>query len=200
MPLACHAQSFAASRKGFRQPLSATKHWRGEIVSEKEIPMRFPRALAGIGLLAAMLPLAACDEYGPPPPPGSIGMLPPPPPPPPPGYYAPPPPPPGYYAPPPPPPPPPPGGAYYADRYYRDGPGYRERVLGPNDQVYAGRDGRYYCRRSDGTTGLIVGGLAGGVLGNILSPGRSGALGTLLGAGAGALAGRAIDRDNVRCR
>src|SRR3546814_3832862 len=55
-------------------------------------------------------------------------------------------------------------GGYYADRYYRDDPRYRERRLSRNDRVYRGRDGRYYCRRSDGTTGLIVGGLAGGVL------------------------------------
>jgi outer membrane lipoprotein SlyB len=66
--------------------------------------------------------------------------------------------------------------------------------------VYVGRDGRYYCKRDDGTTGLIVGGLAGGVLGNIIAPGGSKTLGTILGAGAGALAGRAIDRNDVRCR
>ncbi|WP_294044239.1 hypothetical protein [Sphingomonas sp.] len=54
---------------------------------------------------------------------------------------------------------------YYADRYYRDNPRYRERRLGSNDRVYVGQDGRYYCRRNDGTTGLIVGGIAGGALG-----------------------------------
>jgi len=92
------------------------------------------------------------------------------------------------------------GGTYYADRYYRDNPRYTERVLTDNDVVYVGRDGRYYCKRDDGTTGLIVGGLAGGVLGNIIAPGGSKTLGTILGAGAGALAGREIDRNNVRCR
>ena len=46
-----------------------------------------------------------------------------------------------------------------APRYYRDGR-YEERDLGRDERVYRGRDGRYYCRRSDGTTGLIVGGVA----------------------------------------
>ncbi|MGE5722714.1 MAG: hypothetical protein ACM3YM_09650, partial [Sphingomonadales bacterium] len=57
-------------------------------------------------------------------------------------------------------------GGYYADRYYRDDRRYREHYLTPDERIYRGRDGRYYCRRSDGTTGLIVGGIAGGVLGN----------------------------------
>lgn len=91
-------------------------------------------------------------------------------------------------------------GGYYADRYYRDDPRYRPRRLSRNDRVYAGQDGRYYCRRSDGTTGLIVGGLAGGVLGTAISPGGSGLLGALLGGAAGAAAGEAIDRNNVTCR
>ena len=89
---------------------------------------------------------------------------------------------------------------YYADRYYVDNRRYHERRLSANDRVYAGQDGRYYCRRSDGTTGLIVGGIAGGALGAALTSGRSEALGVLLGAAAGAAAGSAVDRDNVRCR
>lgn len=89
---------------------------------------------------------------------------------------------------------------WYADRYYRDDARYTERVLSPSDRVYVGQDGRYYCRRSDGSTGLIVGGLAGGVLGGLIAPGGSQTLGAILGAGAGALAGREIDRSNVRCR
>ncbi len=90
--------------------------------------------------------------------------------------------------------------AYYANDYYRDGRQYRERRLAANDRVYRGNDGRYYCRRDDGTTGLIIGALGGGVLGNIIAPGDSKLLGTILGGGAGALLGRSIDRDNVRCR
>lgn len=91
-------------------------------------------------------------------------------------------------------------GGYYADRYYRDDPRYRERRLSRNERIYRGQNGQYYCRRNDGTTGLIVGGVAGGVLGNVIAPGGSGLLGTVLGAAAGAAAGRAIERDQVRCR
>lgn len=80
--------------------------------------------------------------------------------------------------------------------HYRSGK-YRERALSRNDRIYKGRDGRAYCRRSDGTTGLVVGALGGGVLGNLVG---GGTLGTLLGAGGGALLGRSVDRGNVKCR
>lgn len=91
-------------------------------------------------------------------------------------------------------------GGYDADRYYSESRAQRERRLSNNERVYRGRDGRYYCRRSDGTTGLIVGAIAGGALGNMIAPGGSETLGTILGAGAGALAGQAIDRNEARCR
>jgi hypothetical protein len=94
-------------------------------------------------------------------------------------------------------------GGYDAGRYYRDHRRYRERRLSSNDRVYRGGDGRYYCRHDDGTTGLIVGGIAGGVLGNVIAPGGSETLGTILGAAGGAIAGRAIDKSDgkdVRCR
>ncbi|MHA6723358.1 glycine zipper 2TM domain-containing protein [Sphingomonas sp. RS2018] len=93
---------------------------------------------------------------------------------------------------------------YYADQYYVDNRRYRERQLSNNDRVYVGRDGRYYCRRNDGTTGLIVGGLAGGALGAAIAPGNSGLLGALLGGAAGAALGQSAERsnarNNVRCR
>jgi Ni/Co efflux regulator RcnB len=90
--------------------------------------------------------------------------------------------------------------AYYADDYYRDGRYYRERRLSYNDRIYRGRDGRYYCRRSDGTTGLIIGGLGGAVIGNSIAGGGSRTLGALLGGTAGALLGQSIDRGKVVCR
>ncbi|WBO22805.1 glycine zipper 2TM domain-containing protein [Sphingomonas abietis] len=82
-----------------------------------------------------------------------------------------------------------------ANSYHGGGRG--DRRLGRNDQVYRGHDGRYYCKRNDGTTGLVIGALGGGVAGNRLG---GGTLGTLLGAGGGALLGRSIDRGNVKCR
>ncbi len=87
---------------------------------------------------------------------------------------------------------------YFADRHYRAG-NYPVRALSASDPIYRGSDGRLYCKRSDGTTGLIIGGLSGGALGNILAPGDSKTLGTIAGAGIGALIGRAIDRGEVRC-
>lgn len=92
-------------------------------------------------------------------------------------------------------------GNYYADRYYRDGSYYQPRSLAYNDRVYRGQNGQYYCRRPDGTTGLIIGGLAGGALGNLIAPGGSKTLGTIIGAVGGGIAGRALDRSrSVTCR
>ncbi len=93
------------------------------------------------------------------------------------------------------------GGYWDAARHYRrDDRRYGPRRLGRNDRVYRGSDNRYYCRRDDGTTGLIVGGISGGVLGHIIAPGGSKTLGTIIGAGAGALIGRAIDDGDIVCR
>ncbi len=98
-------------------------------------------------------------------------------------------------------------GGYYADRYYRDNPRYRERQLSNNDRVYRGRDDRYYCRRSDGSTGLIVGGLGGAAAGAIIAQGDSKPLGAIIGAIGGAAVGAAVDsgnrgggRNGIRCR
>ncbi|WNO54394.1 glycine zipper 2TM domain-containing protein [Stakelama saccharophila] len=90
-------------------------------------------------------------------------------------------------------------GYYDASRYYRSGD-YQPRPLDKNDVVYRGSDGRYYCKRDDGTTGLIVGGLAGGVLGNIIAPGGSKTLGTIIGAAGGAIAGQQVDKGDVKCQ
>ncbi|WP_267394835.1 MULTISPECIES: hypothetical protein [unclassified Sphingomonas] len=80
---------------------------------------------------------------------------------------------------------------------YRSGGNHRARNLGRNDRIYKGRDGRAYCRRSDGTTGLVIGAVGGGLLANLVG---GGTLGTLAGAGGGALLGRSVDRGNVKCR
>lgn len=90
--------------------------------------------------------------------------------------------------------------AYYDPRRdYRAG-NYQERALTREDRIYRGSDNQYYCRRTDGTTGLIVGGAAGGILGNVIDGGRSRILGTLIGGAGGALLGRSIDQNQVRCR
>ena len=91
---------------------------------------------------------------------------------------------------------------YDASRDYRDDPRYTERQLSANDEVYRGSDGRYYCKRNDGTTGLIIGAVGGGVLGNVIDGGRQRAAGTLIGGALGALLGRSVEQNsaNVRCR
>jgi hypothetical protein len=88
---------------------------------------------------------------------------------------------------------------YYADRYYRDGSYYADRRLTRNDRIYRGQNGQYYCRRNDGTTGLIVGGAVGALLGRQIDRGGSRVVGTLIGGGTGALLGREIARGGLRC-
>ena len=88
---------------------------------------------------------------------------------------------------------------YYADNYYRAG-AYRPYQLQPDDRIYRGNDNRYYCRRGDGTTGLIIGAIGGGVLGNAIAPGGSKTLGSILGGTLGAILGNSIGSGNVTCR
>jgi Glycine zipper 2TM domain len=89
-----------------------------------------------------------------------------------------------------------------ATRYYRDDPRYtEERRLGASDEVYRGSDGRYYCRRSDGTTGLVVGAGVGALLGHSIDRHGERTTGTVVGGVLGALVGREVERSNdVRCR
>lgn len=91
-------------------------------------------------------------------------------------------------------------GGYHAERYYREDRRYREHPLTRNDRIYRGMDGRYYCRRSDGTTGLVVGAATGAIFGNVISRGDSKALGTILGAAVGGLLGQQLDGGELRCR
>lgn len=89
--------------------------------------------------------------------------------------------------------------ARYPERYYVADPRYQTRRLSRDDYIYRGSDNRYYCRRSDGTTGLIVGALAGGTLGNVIAPNGSKTVGSLLGGSLGAILGKELD-DGVECR
>ncbi|MEP9359209.1 hypothetical protein [Sphingomonas sp. KR3-1] len=81
---------------------------------------------------------------------------------------------------------------YFANRYYRDSRYYQPRTLTADDRVYRGSDRRYYCRREDGTTGLIA--IRGSTLDTGLRKGGSGLLGELGGMG------DAIARGRVTCR
>jgi hypothetical protein len=81
---------------------------------------------------------------------------------------------------------------------YRDKHEYRTTPNGI--RYWRGDDGRYYCKRSNGTTGLIVGAAAGALLGRAIDTRGERTTGTVLGAAAGALLGRQIERGEVRCR
>ena len=67
-------------------------------------------------------------------------------------------------------------------------------------RYWKGQDGRYHCRRSDGTTGLLVGAALGALLGRAVDTRGDRAVGTILGAAGGALIGREIERGRTRCR
>lgn len=68
-------------------------------------------------------------------------------------------------------------------------------------RYWRGDDGRYRCRRSDGTVGLIVGGAAGALAGRAIDTRGERTTGTVLGAAAGALLGREVDRGRkISCR
>ena len=88
------------------------------------------------------------------------------------------------------------GDRGYSDRGYRDSGRYDDRRY--DQRRYDDR--RYYSRsrRCNGSTGTIVGAIAGGLLGNAIAGRGDRTLGAVLGAGGGALAGRAVDRDGCR--
>ncbi len=85
------------------------------------------------------------------------------------------------------------------NRGYRDGR-YDQRV-NSNTRVWRDkRDGRYYCKKDNGTTGLLIGAGVGGLAGHEIAGRGDKTLGVILGAAGGALLGREIDRDKYRCR
>jgi len=88
----------------------------------------------------------------------------------------------------------------YRDGYYRGDRGYRRDYRG--NRGYRYRDN--YRRCSSGTTGTILGAVAGGLLGGEIGRGSSwrgrSTTGTIIGAGAGALLGREVDGGDCRGR
>ncbi len=89
----------------------------------------------------------------------------------------------------------------YRDRYYSGGNGYAEPVY-QNTQTWRGNDGRYYCKKKNGTTGLLVGGAAGALLGREIAGRGDNTLGMIIGGVGGALLGREVERKSGsrRCR
>ncbi|RNJ63269.1 MAG: glycine zipper 2TM domain-containing protein [Porphyrobacter sp. IPPAS B-1204] len=83
------------------------------------------------------------------------------------------------------------------DRRWRDNRRHQAR---DDRRYWQDRDGRWRCRRSDGTTGLVVGAVGGALLGRTIDTRGDRSLGTVLGGVAGGLLGREIDRGGARCR
>ncbi|MFM7403400.1 MAG: glycine zipper 2TM domain-containing protein [Erythrobacter sp.] len=71
---------------------------------------------------------------------------------------------------------------------------------GRRGDLWRGNDGRWRCRRADGTTGLLVGAAAGALLGRELDRRGDRTLSTILGAVGGGLLGREVERGRARCR
>jgi hypothetical protein len=96
----------------------------------------------------------------------------------------------------------------HRDRDYRDRYGHDTRYYGRNyhsepvyrdTRVWRGNDGRYYCRKKDGTTGLIVGAAVGALLGRSVDRYGDRTPGTLIGGALGALLGKKVDQ-GTSCR
>jgi hypothetical protein len=93
------------------------------------------------------------------------------------------------------------GDDWEPSRYYHDDPRAEERRLAADDEVYRGEDGRYYCRRSDGTTGLVIGAGVGALVGHGIDRRGERTTGTVVGGVLGALVGREVERNSdMRCR
>lgn len=74
------------------------------------------------------------------------------------------------------------------------------RRITRDSRIWRGKDGRYYCRRSNGTTGLVIGAGVGALAGHELAGRGDKTLGALLGAAIGGVLGREIDRGSLQCR
>ena len=102
---------------------------------------------------------------------------------------------------------------YRDGRHHRNERGYDNRRYS-NDydrngyytgRTWRGQNGRTYCRRSDGSTGLLIGAVGGALVGRTIDTRGDRTAGTLLGAVVGGLIGNSIDRDSNnnrgrRCR
>ena len=86
------------------------------------------------------------------------------------------------------------------DRYDRHGRYVEPQPVTRNTRVWQGNDGRYYCRRNNGTTGLFIGGAVGALAGRAIDTRGDRTVGTLLGAAGGAVLGRELERSGSRCR
>ncbi|WP_309622476.1 glycine zipper 2TM domain-containing protein [Novosphingobium sp.] len=94
---------------------------------------------------------------------------------------------------------PPPWAPAHGRRHHdRDRHDYRTSDNGV--RYWRGDDGRYYCKRGDGTIGLLAGAALGALLGRAVDTRGERVTGTVLGAAAGALIGNELVKGRTRCR
>ncbi len=77
---------------------------------------------------------------------------------------------------------------------------YEPRRITRESRMWRGDDGKYYCKRDNGTTGLVIGAGVGALAGHELAGRGDKTLGAILGGAAGAIIGREIDRGSLKCR
>lgn len=85
----------------------------------------------------------------------------------------------------------------YDTRFY--GRDYHSQPDDRNDRAWRASDDRQYCRRNDGTTGLVVGAAAGALTGRSIDTRGDRTPGTLIGGLLGALFGRSVTQTTT-CR
>lgn len=88
------------------------------------------------------------------------------------------------------------------DRAIYDSRGYyvEPRRITRSSYMWRGKDGKYYCKRDNGTTGLVIGAGVGALAGHELAGRGDKTLGAILGGAVGAIVGREIDRGSLSCR
>ena len=74
------------------------------------------------------------------------------------------------------------------------------RRISRNTRIWRGNDGRYYCRRDNGTTGMLIGAGVGALAGHELAGSGDKTLGAILGGVIGGALGKAIDSGDIKCR
>lgn len=77
---------------------------------------------------------------------------------------------------------------------------YNPRRITRNSYMWRGDNGRYHCRRDNGTTGLVIGAGVGALAGHQIAGRSDRTIGAILGGVVGGLVGREIDRGSLQCR
>jgi hypothetical protein len=93
------------------------------------------------------------------------------------------------------------GGGYYPQQSYSGAySGYYNQQGYYSGPTWRGDDGRYHCRRSDGSTGTVIGAGVGALIGSQIAGYGDRTTGAVIGGAVGALIGsRADSKNRYRC-